>query len=145
MNCTIELHVELSQNCINCPFCNHQISDYHTDKQSNCCPQPDITEDYSRLLCINCGQITGDLFKNNYIDVYENMYKIRKKSVYIRKYHIINVLNEIGLSNKKPIPSFVFNNVLKMFDKIKNILPQINEQHKRIISVKCIIHRLFLE
>ena len=32
-----------------------------------------------------------------------------------------------------------------MFDKIKNILPQINGRRKRIISVKYIIHRLSLE
>ena len=73
------------------------------------------------------------------------MYKIKKKSVYVRKYHIINVLDEISLYNKKQIPSFVFNNVLKIFDKINNILPQNNEQCKRIISVKHSIHRLFIE
>ena len=65
MNCTIELHDELSQNYINCPFCGHQISDYYTDKQSNCREQPDIIEDNSRLLCINCGQIGNELFKTN--------------------------------------------------------------------------------
>ena len=36
MNCTVELHDELSQNYRNCPFCEHRISDYYTDKQSNC-------------------------------------------------------------------------------------------------------------
>ena len=46
---------------------------------------------------------------------------------------------------KNPIPTFVFNNVLKIFDKINKILPQINEQRKRIISVKYTIHRLFIE
>ena len=32
MNCTIELHDELSQNFINCLFCEHQIYDYYTKK-----------------------------------------------------------------------------------------------------------------
>ena len=109
MNCTIELHDELSQTTYtNCQFCKHQISDYYTDKQSNCCEQPDITEDDSRLQCVKCGQIGDELFKDNYIDVYENMYKIREKSVYVRKYHVINVLDEISLYNKKPHSNICF-------------------------------------
>ena len=72
MCCNKILHNELSQYYINCPFCKHQISDYYTDKQSNCCEQPDITEDNSRLLCINCGQIGNELFKTNYIDFHGN-------------------------------------------------------------------------
>ena len=74
MNCTIELHDELCQNYINCPFCEHQISDCHTNKQTNCSGKPDITEDNSRLLCINCGEIGYEIFKDNYINFYENMY-----------------------------------------------------------------------
>ena len=58
------------------------------------------------------------------------MYKMRKKSIYIRKYHVINVLDEISISNKKPIPSFVFNNVLKIFDKINSALSKINQKRK---------------
>ena len=53
MNCNKELHDELSQNYINCALCDIQISNYYTDKQSNCCKQLDIAEDNSRLLCIN--------------------------------------------------------------------------------------------
>ena len=68
-----------------------------------------------------------NFFKNNYIDFYENMYQIRKKSVYIRKCHIINILDEISLYNKKPISSFVFNNALKIFDKINNVSPKMNQ------------------
>ena len=30
----------------------------------------------------------------NFIDFYENMYKMKRKSVYHRKYHIENVINE---------------------------------------------------
>ena len=47
------------------------------------------------MICTNCGKIYYEFYKNNYIDFYENMYKIRKKSIYKRKYHIENVLNNI--------------------------------------------------
>ena len=70
------------------------------------------------------------------------MYKIRKKSIYIRKYHIINVPDEMSLSYEKPISSFVFNNVLKILDKINNVLPEINQKRKRLISIKYKINKL---
>ena len=143
MNCTIELHDELSQNYINCPFCEHQTSDYYTDKQSDCFEQPDIIEDNSRLLCINCGQIGNELFKTNYIDFYENMYKIRKKSVYIRKYHVQNVLSDIEHKNKLQISRAITNRVCKRFDQINTVLSQLNKDRKRIISIKFIISKLF--
>ena len=48
----------------------------------------EISEIDYQMICIICGKIYYEFYKNNYIDFYENMYKIRKKSVYIRKYHI---------------------------------------------------------
>ena len=66
-----------------CPLCGIQTSDYYIEKLSDSCEQPDITEDNSRLLCINCGQIGNELFKNNYIDFHENKCRIKKnQSIY---------------------------------------------------------------
>ena len=48
------------------------------------------------LVCINCGQVHDYLTADEYVDFYENGHKIRKKSVYHRKYHIINVMNDIA-------------------------------------------------
>ena len=130
MNCNKELHDELSQNYINCPFCGIQISNYYTDKQSNCCKQLDMTEDNSRLLCINRGQIGNEVFKNNYIDFHENMYKIHKKSIYIRKYHIQNVLSDISLKNKLPISRAIINRVCKTFVVINTVYLMFTEKEK---------------
>ena len=141
MNC-LELRNKLSQNDINCPFCEHQISDYYTTKKSDCCEQPDTTEDTGRLLCINCGEIGHEIFKDNYIDFSENMYKIRKKSVYIRKYHVQNVLLDIDLKNRLQISRAIINRVCKTFDQISTFLPQVNQDRRRIISIKFIIHKL---
>ena len=91
----------------------------------------------------NCSQIGNELFKTNYIDFYQNMYKIGKKSIYIRKYHIINVLNVISLKNNKPIPYQTINRVCQIFDKINNVWPQINQKRKRLISIEYIINKLF--
>ena len=126
-----------------CPFCGIQTSDYYTEKQSDSCEQPDITEDNSRLLCINCGQIGNELFKNNYIDFHENKCRIHKKSIYIRKCHIQNVLSDISLKKKLPISRAIINCVCQKFDLINTGLPQVNQNKIRIISIKFIIHKLF--
>ena len=44
---------------------------------------------------------------------------------------------------KNKISSIVFNNVLKIFHLINTVLPQVNKDRKRIISIKFIIHKLF--
>ena len=81
--------------------------------------------------------------KHNYIDFYENMYKIRKKSVFIRKYHIRNVLTDIALKNVLGISRDIINRVFKTFDLISTVLHIVNKDRKRIISIKFIIHKLF--
>ena len=70
------------------------------------------------------------------------MYKIGKKSIYIRKY-IINVLNVTSLKNNKPIPYQKINRVCQIFDKINDVWPQINQKRKRLISIEYIINKLF--
>ena len=71
------------------------------------------------------------------------MYKIRKTSIYIRKYHVKNVLSDIDLKNKLPISRAIINRVCKTFDEINTVLPQVNNDRKRIVSIKFIIHKLF--
>ena len=91
----------------------------------------------------NCGLVDHVIFKNDYIDFYENMYKIRKKSVYIRKYHIRNVLTDVELKNTLGISRDIVNCVCKTFDLISTVLHIVNKDRKRIISIKFIIHKVF--
>ena len=51
------------------------------------------------LVCINCGQIHDYLTADEYVDFYENGHRIRKRLVYHRKYHIMNVMNDIAQKN----------------------------------------------
>ena len=90
------------------------------------------------MICTVCG-----ILKNNDIDFYENMYKIIKKSVYIGKYHIRNVLTDIALKNILAISRDIINNVCKTFDLISTVLHIVNKDRKRIISITFIIHKLF--
>ena len=72
------------------------------------------------------------------------MYKIRKTSFYIRKYHVQNVLSDIENKNQLPISRAIINLVCKIFDLINTVLPQVNQDRKRIISIKFVIHKLFV-
>ena len=86
--CTEEIHQMLVQNedAINWIFCCKQISNMKLVKDGY-------------LVCINCGQVHDYLTAGEYVDFYENRHKIRKKCVYHRKYHIINVMNDIAPKN----------------------------------------------
>lgn len=46
-------------------------------------------------VCRNCGTVNGYDIASEYVDFHENKYKIVKKSVYQRKYHLENVINNI--------------------------------------------------
>ena len=71
------------------------------------------------------------------------MYKIRKKSIYTRKYHVKNVLTNIELKNELGISKDIINRVCKKFDLISTVLHIVTKDRKRIISMKFIIHKLF--
>ena len=95
------------------------------------------------MTCQNCGLVDHVIFKKDYIDFYENMYKIRKKSVYIRKNHVNNVLTDIDLKNKFAISIDIIKLVCKAFDLVSTVLHILNKDRKRIISIQFIIHKVF--
>ena len=84
----------------------------------------------------NCGMVDHVIFTSDYINAYENMYKIRKRSVYIRKYHIKNVLSDIELKNRLQISREILNRVCRTFDLISTVLHIVNKDRRRIISIK---------
>ena len=61
-----------------------------------------------------------------YADFYENRHKIRKKSVYHRKYHIMNVMNDIAQKNNIQIRYYNGENILR-------ILNWLTEFHRKLI------------
>ena len=80
--------------------------------------------------------------KSDYIDFYENLYKIRRKSIYIRKYHIENSLNNLLLDQGVELTYNQRDRIYKIFEQIGYILPQINENRRRIISIKYILKKI---
>ena len=93
-------------------------------------------------MCKNCGQVHDFLTADEYVDFYENRHKIKRNSVYHKKYHIINVMNDIAQINSIQIGYYNRENMLRIFKLIDNITqPYVGR--KRLISVNFIIKQLF--
>ena len=94
------------------------------------------------MTCTVCGIIHYEIFKNNYIDFYENMYKIRKKVSLYKKIPYSECINRY--STQKHIRNIKrYYKPCKTFNLISTILHVVNKDRKKIISIKFIIHKLF--
>ena len=101
MDCEIGIHeafIELKQSV--CPFCKQPLEDEkkrdNTDKYYFCCDRREIVIDNGQIICRNCGIVQGYKKAKEFINFYENLYRIRRKSIYHRKYHLNNILMDIG-------------------------------------------------
>ena len=91
-------------------------------------------------MCKNYGQVHDYLTADEYVDFYENRYRIKRKSVYHRKYHILNVINDIAENNNIQVGYYNREEILRIFRLIGQVTPQVNNfRRKRLISVNYII------
>ena len=142
--CTEEIHQILIQeeDAINCIFCYKQIQDSGKPGRYFCCSNMKLGKD-GYLVCINCGQVHDYLTADEYVEFYENRHKIRKKSVYHRKYRITNVMNDIAQKNNIQIGYYNREKILRIFKLIDQNSPEVNIGRKRMISVNFILKQLF--
>ena len=87
------------------------------------------------LVCINCGRVHDYLTADEYVDFYKNRHKIRKRSVYHRKYHIMNVMNDIAQKSNIQILYYNREEILRLFRLIDQNSPEVNIGQKRMISL----------
>ena len=126
-----------------CPFCDEQIAEYQTTEAEPCCVNQDVIVDSGAYVCRSCGIVQRFEEKTEYIDFHENMFKIRRKSIYQRKYHIEDVINDICIENQIVVPSAQINKICSIFDETGKILPRAGDTRKRMISIKFILRKLF--
>ena len=144
MYCNKSIHFYLNQeNYIECPFC-YEIMQNPNPQTYKCCDDTNITHYDSYLTCENCASIHGYQPSKEYIDFYENRYRIKRKSVYNRKYHLENkIINLVQLNNTQ-ISYSDEKKIFDIFKKIDRILPIINnETRKRMIKIDFILNELF--
>ena len=143
MDCNTQIHDELKiMEESTCPFCDQQLAEVD-EVDELCCDEQELENIDGMNTCVNCGSVLGYVFVDKCIDLYENMYKIRKKSTYHRKYYIENVMNSISFENNSELTHKQMNQIYKVFVEIGNIIPLVNRNRKRMISVKFIMKQLF--
>ena len=144
MNCEIGIHeafIELKQNI--CPFCKQPLEDEKKcdiiEEYYLCCDCREIVINNGCIVCENCGIVQGYKKAKEFINFYENLYRIRRKSVYHRKYHLNNILMDIGIKYDITFSVEQKNKIMRIFSEIGKILPQINGERKRMISLNFIL------
>ena len=103
----------------------------------------DLIIDVGRNICKECGVVNGYDAVPEYIDFYENKYKMRRNSVYIRKYHIVNTINDIAQDNNIQISNHDRNKILRIFQKLIRYYHKLTVTETRMIGVKFILRRIF--
>ena len=143
MNCNYQIHDELKNMMEStCPFCDQQLVEVVKTVES-CCSEQDTETVNGMNTCVNCGFVDGYVFVDEYIDFYDNIYRIRQKSIYHRKYHIDDLINIISFKNNIQVTQKQMNQIHKVFIEIDSVLHEVNDGRKRMISIKFIIKQLF--
>ena len=141
MYCNKIIHNELiNMGELNCPFCDQELARSDIKPSDVCCDRQEIINDRGESVCKHCGQVSAYDYVTEYVDFYENMWKIRRKSVYHRKYHIENVIYKANIR----IPRVKMEKIYRVFDEIEKIAASIDNKRKRIISINFIIRQLLM-
>ena len=143
MNCNSQIQDELKNMMEStCPFCDQQLVE-RVKVVEPCCSEQEIETVDGMNICINCGLVDGCDYVSKYFNFYEDMYKIRRKSIYHRKYHIDNVTNSISFKNNIQFTHEQMNQIHKVFIEIDSVFHEVNDGRKRMISIKFIMKQLF--
>ena len=143
MACNSQIHVELkNMEESTCPYCDQLLVEGDKVAES-CCSEPNMTNKNGMNVCLNCGLVHGCEYAIEYLDYYANLHRIRRKSIYQRKYHIETVMNNICFKNRIDLTHDQRDRIFRVFVEISDIIPTVNGRRKRLISTKYIICRLF--
>ena len=142
MCCNSQIHDELKNiGESTCPFCDQLLVEFNKVVEP-CCSEQYIENINGINVCRNCGSVHGYDYVNDYIDFYENMHRIHRKSIYHRKYHIFNILNRICYGNRVELTHTQRDKIHKLFRVIGSVIPLVSKDRKRMISTKYIIRQL---
>ena len=90
MNCNLEIHNEMiTTDYIECPFCDQQLQ-LPSINNDSCCDKQDVIDNNGTNVCQSCGTVDSYCIAKEYIDFHKHKYKIVKKSIYDREYHLEN-------------------------------------------------------
>ena len=147
MNCDMELHEGLIElGYVICPFCKQALKDEKPQerlaKYDLCCDCQDIINDNGMIVCRSCGIVQGYKTAREYVNFYENRHRMKRKSVYHRKYHLNNILMDIGTKHNITFSFEQKNKIMRIFSEIGKIFHQMNGERKRMISLNFILRQV---
>ena len=142
MTCNNEIHNDLIQmEESTCPFCDKLlIKGDTTDEQ--CCGLKVMRNINGANTCINCGVIYYYFSVPEYFNFFDNINKIRRKTVYNRLYYVEIVLNNMSVDNSVQLNYSQKYRIYKVFPFLDTIHHKLNVKRKRMISIKFIITKL---
>ena len=88
-------------------------------------------------ICTSCGLHYGYEYATEYVDYYKNLYKIRRKSIYKRKYYLEKVIRKYNVPNDK------MNEFQQYFNKIEETYKKCTFYKKRMISFNYLFKKVF--
>ena len=126
-----------------CPFCDERLNDISPQKEQ-CCDNMYVVKDISEMnVCKSCGSVHGYGNAEEYVDFYKSRHRIRRKSVYHRKYHIQNVLINLRQKFNIEMSYIQQQKIERIFNEISKVNHLVYKKRKRMISVNFILRKLF--
>ena len=116
------------------PFCDQKSKEVNV-KHYPCCYKQSTITDNGANICQSCGTVNGFQIAKENMNFYKNQYKIVKKSIYEREYHLQNTINDICNKYKLYISSHNKTKIHLIFKEIHKMPPQINSNGKRMINI----------
>ena len=142
MSCK-NIHEELvNMEEIICPFCNKNIGK-QTIKKETCCIKQNIQNNGNMNVCITCGTVHSYKPVIEYVEFHENKHRFYRKSVYQRKYHIENIINNIALKYDFQISVKNKDKILRIFAEVGNVINLVNKERRRMININSILQKIF--
>ena len=111
------------------------VDDIIVKQENPCCEQMDLIKDNGMNVCKSCGVVNDYYLQDPCIDYNEDIYKIRIKSVYMRKYHFVNTVVDIAQDNNIQISNHDRGKILRIFASINQVLSQVNGGRRGMISI----------
>ena len=131
-----------------CPICNQDMEFNDEDRIVHlkecdvCCDCQDMIRNFGMFVCRSCGIVQGFEPAREFIDFYDNRHRIRRKSVYHRKYHINDILMRISMNHDIEISVEHRTKIMRIFNEIGKIIPKMESERKRMISINFILRKV---
>ena len=114
--------------------------------EMKCCKKKSLINNRGEVVCKFCGQVSHyEMVNEEFIDYYKNIYRIRRKSKYQRKYHIKNVLSDKLLQNYIYLTVEETSKLFRIFENVATLFFRLYPLRKRLIKFNFIFYKIFNE